>query len=116
MQDFDMIHTKGGEAKIRVPVVLELKMDIEEGRRFSQRCEESRVFGEPVDWSKELPSAADVLELNLMEAECNFREFAWKTADFIEEKLIDARESLEDEACICDECRERLEQSFLASE
>ena len=34
MQDFDLIHTKGGKAKIRLPIVFELELDIEEWRGF----------------------------------------------------------------------------------
>ena len=116
MQDFDLIHTKGGKAKIRLPIVFELELEIEEWIRFSNRCEETRDFGEPIDWSKKLPSADDVLEWHLMEADCHFREFAWNAGEFLMGKLVDARDYLEKDVCIFDDCREKLERLFVEGE
>lgn len=119
MHDFDLIYTKGGEARIRVPLVLELEADIEAWRGAQQHFDDKRAKEEgrePINFSRELPTAYDVLGWNLMRAECSFRDFAWATAEFIESKMAEAQDSLDGPACLCDECREKLERSFLASE
>ena len=99
-QNFDLIYTKDGKARVVIDMPYPIEIDIERWRKSEQEFENEIAEEEgipPRDYSKVVPTAADIIQSDVDGWKVDAKDWVWEKGEDLANYLSALAEKLRSE-------------------